>query len=255
MSGVHVHRGARKLPLKIMDISSLVQNLPDSLDVFDVVKRLNEATDMEWSFEIGDTFIRQHEAGVLVKVTVYAEASDRPIVKMAFGHAPLAGDEPSVGAGLKAACKDALLGAVSLFGLTSACGGKRVVEQLSPDAGRDPLPPQSSQESSPSERGQIGKFLFGNSDPPCDASRETTKRGEPPRVAVESDRPQVNSKGSMLTERQLNAIMAIGRTLGWTSEALRSRSLDVYGRGPADLTRKEASEFIGELQQIATRMG
>lgn len=56
-----------------------------------------------------------------------------------------------------------------------------------------------------------------------------------------------------LTERQLNAIMAIGRTLGWTSEALRQRALDNYGVPPNELSRQDASAFIGELQQIATR--
>lgn len=56
---------------------------------------------------------------------------------------------------------------------------------------------------------------------------------------------------SKVTERQINAIMALGRVLGWNSEQIRTKALDTYGVPPDMLTKADASALIGELQNSA----
>ena len=81
-----------------------------------------------------------------------------------------------------------------------------------------------------------------------DAWRRSTMPAEP--VLVKDTNYVSLPPAVKLTERQLNAIMAIGRALGWPAEALRRKSLDDYGVPPHELSQVDASDFIGELQRI-----
>lgn len=91
-----------------------------------------------------------------------------------------------------------------------------------------------------------------------DRARTAMKAGKAPKAAPalppkEEPEPKKRSTGPGITERQLNAIMAIGRSLGWSSESLRQHSIDSFEVPPNQLTKADASEFIGDLQQIAIK--
>ena len=61
-------------------------------------------------------------------------------------------------------------------------------------------------------------------------------------------------RGSPLaTPAQLNAIYAISVELGMGEEEIHERSLEGYGRPPAELTKREASQFINILKGKETR--
>lgn len=58
------------------------------------------------------------------------------------------------------------------------------------------------------------------------------------------------SGGRTATERQLKAIYAIAQNgLGMSRQDIESKCQDIYGYGPADLSRWEASQFIDLLKQ------
>jgi hypothetical protein len=206
------------------------------------IRRLNEAFDGQWSFEVVEHMVRPREVVVLGKIT--AEGC----VKSAFGGTAITmngqtGEPMNLADDLKAAATDALKKAASLFGVG--------LHLHSPEAGRAD---EERDEAGPAARAPgarrtarseaEGTAAAKPSEDGSQAARQPQKTAEPPGGA---------KPGATLTERQLNAIMAIGRTLGWTSEALRQRALDVYGVPPNELSRQDASAFIGELQQIATK--
>lgn len=65
------------------------------------------------------------------------------------------------------------------------------------------------------------------------------------------DRP---SKGlALLTDRQLKAIMAIGRSLGWRTNDLNNQSQTYFGCEISKLTKADASSLIHALQMEALK--
>jgi len=84
-----------------------------------VIRRLNEAFDYEWDFEIEQFQLTENEAVVLAKLTVYHEKGS--IVKMQFGSSALAkgkdGTVYNAGDALKAAASDALKKCATLLGI------------------------------------------------------------------------------------------------------------------------------------------
>jgi recombination protein RecT len=74
-------------------------------------------------------------------------------------------------------------------------------------------------------------------------------------VAKAEERPSIRrGHGGALTERQLNAINAMSRSLGWTRDVLRQHCIDSFEVGPEELTHADASAFIVELQKLAVRV-
>jgi hypothetical protein len=201
----------------------------------DYIRRLNEAFDGQWSFEVVEHQVRPREVVVLGKIT--AEGC----VKSAFGGTSITmnsqtGEPMNLADDLKAAATDALKKAASLFGIG--------LHLYSPEAAHVDED-ESAPSRGPSKPHAVRKTARAAA-PRDDATARPAEEAQP--ASAGGAKP-----GATLTERQLNAIMAIGRTLGWTSEALRQRALDVYGVPPNELSRQNASDFIGELQQIATK--
>lgn len=79
------------------------------------------------------------------------------------------------------------------------------------------------------------------------SAAETPKRAPAKASTVAADAV------SFATERQLNAILAIGQTMGWSQETLAQRCKDITGVIPEELSKAGASAFIGELQKEITR--
>lgn len=78
------------------------------------------------------------------------------------------------------------------------------------------------------------------------------------RSMVEQDEREENMSSSLgtpsaLIDRQLRAIVAVSRALGWSPDSVRQHALDAFGVPPDELTKMDASVFIGELQQMNTK--
>lgn len=167
------------------------------------IRRLNEAFDGMWSFEVVEYQILERD--VIVLGRLQAEG----VVKVAFGGASIkrhaqTNETLNLADDLKAAATDSLKKACSLLG--------------------------------------IGLHLYADSTPIED-------RGE---GAERATRSALGSPAAM-TERQLKAIFAIGRNLGWSPDVLRQHSIDAFGVPPDELTKADASALIDELQQMVTK--
>jgi len=172
------------------------------------IRRLNDAFDGRWSFEVVEYKVVDRE------VVVVGRLEAEGIIKTAFGGAQIktshqTGEPLNLGDDCKAAATDALKKASSLFGVGLHLYSKDGAEAPSGRAADSPAPSHGA----PS-RG----------------------RGQSP-----------------LTERQLKAIMAISRALGWTPDRLRSECVDRFKTPPEELDRADASTFIGELQGMSTK--
>lgn len=176
------------------------------------IKRLNEAFDGKWSFEVVEHHINARDVVVIGRIE--AEGC----VKIAFGGSMITtshqtGEPLNLADDLKAAAADALKKAASLFGIGLHLYGS---DKSQLDDAVVPLPQKDQRKNLPSATSTV----------------QTSKDG-----------------AATLTERQFNAIMAIGRTLGWTTDALKERSMASYGVPVKELSKADASAFIDELQQ------
>jgi hypothetical protein len=110
----------------------------------------------------------------------------------------------------------------------------------------------------------VGLSLY--SDAPTEAPRNNVVPGVP---AVPSGRSSDNGRGNghargndgddgngrarhpqeRLTQRQLAAIWSISRALGVSGQEVRRRSVEMFGVVPEQLSKPDASTFIGQLQE------
>lgn len=58
-------------------------------------------------------------------------------------------------------------------------------------------------------------------------------------------------RNDLLTTSQLNAIYLVGRERGFTEDGIDDAAVKAYGRVPKDMSKGEASRFIGVLR-VAT---
>jgi hypothetical protein len=189
------------------------------------IRRLNEAFEGRWTFEVVEHRVLDKDVVVLGKLITELGSV------MQFGGQPIdSGHE--LGDVLKAAATDALKKCSTHLGI-----GLHLYD--------DEPRPQTQAQGSPAA-------------PPPDAYRDNVKRDRQRQSAereVAADAPPKTSASSskLVTDRQLNAIMAIGRSLGWSSEALRQHSIDSFKVPVNQLTAADASILIGDLQQMALK--
>jgi len=175
------------------------------------IRRLNDAFEAEWSFEIVEHHVRDNEVVVIGKLTAAA------VTKMAFGGSSITvsreGEVISIADDLKAAATDALKKAASLLGVgLHLYSSDRPVEAASP----------------------------GNGAAKGNGQRNGNKH---------RDRANGTSNGNRLTQRQLSAIWGMGRSLGLSADKIRERTVQVFGVQPEHLSKSDASSFITELGQ------
>lgn len=177
------------------------------------VRRLNEAFEGEWSFEIVEHAVRDGEVVVIGKLTVGG------VTKMSFGGSSITvsrdGEVISIADDLKGAATDALKKAASLLGVG--------LHLYSSD--------QPAETNRPAARGGNGKSN-GN------GRREGyhVRRGD-------------NEDGNRLTQKQLSCIWSMGRSMGLSADQIRERTTEVYGVHPEHMSKSDASAFITELGQ------
>ena len=172
------------------------------------IRRLNEALDGQWTFEIVEHQVRETEVVVLGKLT----AGD--VTKMAFGGSSITvsreGEVISIADDLKAAATDALKKAASLLG--------------------------------------VGLHLYSSDRPTETSAGNSAPKDKPNGNGNGRRRGTAGtSNGNRLTQRQLSAIWSMGRSLGLSADQIRERTTEVYGVQPEHLSKSDASSFISEL--------
>ena len=90
-------------------------------------------------------------------------------------------------------------------------------------------------------------FLVSDKDDPdAETSPTASSTGTPtPAQAGETD---------SLSEKQLSAIYAIGYAAGLNKEAIAARSMETFEYVPEQLTKAEASQFIGQLEKLPQKV-
>jgi hypothetical protein len=193
-------------------------NTLDYVEGHAVVARLNEAFEANWTFELSNHWILKETDEVLVLGKLTAEG----ITKMAFGSMQISRNEDtkaiiSLGDDLKAASTDALKKAASLLG--------------------------------------VGLYLYSNPKnktgeaPP----KESPKGGNGERNGERKDGQQKGNGGNggngiRLTNKQLSAIFAIGKSKGLKNKDLKEKAQTLFSKNLDFLTKEEASSFIKTLQ-------
>jgi len=178
------------------------------------VRRLNEAFEGEWSFEIVEHHVRDTEVVVVGRLSAGRET------KMAFGGSSITvsreGEVVSIADDLKAAATDALKKAASLLGVG--------LHLYSSDR-----PTETSGNGHGHGHARKGAGNGGGNG-------NGHRRGA-----------SGTSNGNRLTQKQLSCIWSMGRSLGLSADQLRERTIQVFGVQPEYLTKADASSFITEL--------
>ena len=184
-------------------------NTLDYVEGHAVVARLNEAFEANWAFELSNHWILKETDEVLVLGKLTAEG----ITKMAFGSMQISRNEDtkaiiSLGDDLKAASTDALKKAASLLG--------------------------------------VGLYLY--STPKGKIGQAPPK--EPPKGGngEKSGNGGNGGNGTRLTNKQLSAIFAIGKSKGLKNKDLKEKAQTMFNKNLDFLTKQEASSFIKKLQ-------
>ena len=202
------------------------------VEAAEIVKRLNEGLDSEWSFEIVQHEIRDTEVIVIGKLTTGS------IVKTAFGGSSITvsretGAVVNVADDLKSAATDALKKAATLLGV-----GLHLYSDAQPQVA-PPLRTMPVTGRPGNGNGHAGGGMPGNGN---GASQGSNGNGGAPRAATAPRAPD------RLTQKQLSAVWAIARRLGMSTEDVRERCTSAYGLLPEFLSRADASALIAELQ-------
>ncbi|MBI4271989.1 MAG: hypothetical protein HY615_16760 [Candidatus Rokubacteria bacterium] len=198
----------------------------DYVEGHNVIHRLNEALDGAWSFEVTHHEIREDE------VLVLGRLSAEHVTKMQFGVSQVtrekgSGQPISLGDDLKAAATDALKKCATFLGVGLHLYGDRPLNGPVPA----PRPGGNGHGAGPRPPGPAGP-------------RPASPTGEDGGTAPNGDRA---------TDRQLDAILRIGRAKGLAPADVEAMSLRAFNRKPGALTRSEASSLIKELSNLARR--
>jgi len=192
-------------------------NVIDYVEGHAIIKRLNDSFDGLWSFEI----VKHEVMDDLDEVIVLGRLSAGDVMKMQFGSSRITraketGNVISLADDLKAAATDAMKKCATLLGVgLHLYNGDRALNEKNG---------QGRQENS---------------------RNGTEQQGQP-----QDDNG--NGGGGRITNRQLNYLVNLGRSLGWTSKDLDEESLELYGSKMAYLNVKDASGFIEALKSRMT---
>jgi len=182
------------------------------LEGHQVIERLNQAFDGDWSFRITDHQIT--ETGIVV----LGELTAQSLVKMAFGGSEVTkaretGLPVSLADDLKAAATDALKKAATLFGVGLYLYSDDTDETTMPGNGNG--------------HGHNGSNGNGNGH---------------------SDNGNGNGNGSRLSRKQLAYIFRLAREANMDRSEVEELSRGQFGKSSAFLSMQEASDFIQTLQ-------
>ena len=180
------------------------------------VRRLNDAFESAWSFDVIEHQVLEAEVIVLGRLT----AGD--VTKTAFGGSKITvsreGEVVSIADDLKAAATDALKKASSLLGV-----GLHLYSE----------PTTAAEKPSQGNRRPTSRQTGGNGKTKTNGNGKSNGNGSNGR-----DR---------LTQKQLSAIWSMGRALGENVDAIRKHCIDAFGVQPEHLCKPDASAFITQM--------
>jgi len=189
------------------------------------IRRLNDAFEGDWSFEVV-----KHQT-LNTEVVVLGKFCAAGITKMAFGGSKITvnreGEVVSIADDLKAAATDSLKKASSLLGV----GLHLYSEPTDTTSGRN------GRSSPAPQRGS------GNGH-----SRSAGSNGNSRTVTT-------GNGGDRLTQKQLSCIWSMARSLGRSVEEVRQHTLDAYGTQPEQMSKTDASSLITELGEALSQIG
>ncbi|MBW2023683.1 MAG: hypothetical protein JRI51_12760, partial [Deltaproteobacteria bacterium] len=186
----------------------------DYVEGHTVIKRLNDAFDGKWSFEILRCKILEKEDEVVVLGRLSADG----VVKCQFGSSRItrakdSGQIISLSDDLKAAATDSLKKCATMLG--------------------------------------VGLYLYNGDKSLHDLKQGNLGDGHAETVSNKiRGNNSVNGQGR-ITNKQLNYLVNLARSLGLDSKSLDEESIKIFGVKMAYLTVKDASAFIDILKRKA----
>ena len=196
------------------------------------IRRLNDAFEGDWSFEVVEHQTLDTEVIVLGKVTCSG------ITKMAFGGSKITvnreGELVSIADDLKAAATDALKKASSLLGV-----GLHLYSESTTSASETQRGPNNQRK--PQQRGASRPSNGGN------GSNGNGSNGG-------------NGNGSngngvdRLTQKQLSCIWGMARSLGRSVDDVRQHTVEAYKAQPEQMSKTDASTLITELGEALSQV-
>ncbi len=204
------------LPDQVKQRSGSFGKTLDYIEGHSVIKRLNDAFDGCWSFEILSHEILEDE--VIVKGSLSAE----DVIKTQFGGSSITrakdtGAIVNLADDLKAAATDSLKKCATMLG--------------------------------------VGLYLYGvgpvsaggNNGHRADHGRTSSHAEDRP--ARSSDTSSSTYGNGRISNKQLSYLIALGKDLRLDSKELDRQALELFGVRMAYLTRKDASAFIDQLKR------
>ncbi len=189
----------------------------------DVIKRLNNAFEGNWSFRIISHEIYEGE------IVVLGELEAENVNKIQFGSSFITkakdtGAVISLGDDFKAAATDALKKAASLFGV-----GLHLYSNDSGAASRN--------------KGADSNNKYSGTNHTSTNRQSTTHHDSTPDSTI----PSGNTNGR-LSSKQHSYLISLAQDRGLSKQDLNRQSLEHYGSALAYLTKHQASEFIKSMQ-------
>ena len=189
----------------------------------DYIRRLNDAFEGDWSFEVVEHKTLDNEVIVLGKLVAGA------VTKTAFGGSKITvnreGELVSIADDLKAAATDSLKKASSLLGV-----GLHLYSE----------PTTSQSEAKPGSGAPANNGSNGNN-----GNGKNTRRG--------NGNGNSSNGQDRLTQKQLSCIWGMARSLGRSVDEVRQHSLDAYGGQPEQMSKSDASAFITVLGEALSQ--
>ena len=205
------------------------------------IRRLNDAFEGDWSFEVVEHQTLDTEVTVLGKVTCSG------ITKMAFGGSKITvnreGELVSIADDLKAAATDALKKASSLLGV-----GLHLYSEPATNASETKRPNNSQRK--PQQRGTSRPSDSANGN----GANGNGANGNGGNGNGKSNGNGNNTNGNRLTQKQLSCIWGMARSLGRSVEAVRQHTVDAYGNQPEQMSKTDASSLITELGEALSQV-
>jgi hypothetical protein len=211
-----MNRALLEKPFEAANVKQRQGSFGSTLDYVEghaVVARLNEAFEANWTFELTSHWILKETDEVLVLGKLTAEG----ITKMAFGSKQIARNKDtkaiiSLGDDLKAASTDALKKSASLLG--------------------------------------VGLYLYSGQKSKTgeERSKDPSKGNDGEKKDIKNSPGNSGDNGGRLTNKQLSAIFAIGKSKGLKNKDLKEKALTMFNKNLDFLTKEEASSLIKTLQ-------
>jgi hypothetical protein len=208
-----------------------------------VTRRLLEVFGMNWSFEIVETRIEADAVAVLGRLTCEGNA------RMQWGGKDRKGfdlDDALKSAGSYALKKCASLFGIGLYLWDDAPTEAETQRALREERAQQGTKPASSTQAKPAAQPTAARPTSSSS--PRQAQDREDQRELAERRQSGGGQRSTPTSGAGVSEAQLNAISAIGKSLGWNSEAIRQHSIDELGFPPDKLSRGQASTLIDDLK-------